>query len=168
VTTYITLKGVASYARGLAALPLPDPGWEEEEAMLLELRGKTDLQISGLEDPGMHLHGEAGGEGFGPLQMFAASLGLCVAAVLDAYAQGPLGMSTGNLRIGVRWSYGERPHRVDRFELDVVWPDLPDDRREVVERAIESCAIHRTLEHPPQIETRVHAEGAARSGEAHP
>jgi hypothetical protein len=37
-----------------------------------------------LDAPGLHIHGEAGGEGFGALQMFAASLVLCAASVLDA------------------------------------------------------------------------------------
>lgn len=52
--------------------------------MLLDLTGPTEMVLSDLDAPGLHIHGEVAGEGFGALQMFAASLVLCAASVMDA------------------------------------------------------------------------------------
>jgi hypothetical protein len=119
--------------------------------MLLDLTGPTEMVLSDLDAPGLHIHGEAGGEGVGALQMFAASLVLCAASVLDAYAHGPLGAGTSDLRLCARWSYGERPARVDHIALTVTWPWLPAERRD----AVDTCAVHRTLAQPPAMETHV-------------
>lgn len=124
--------------------------------MILSLTGPTALELSGFGHGGFHVHGDAEGEGFGPLQMFAASLALCSAAVLDAYARGVLRISTEELVLRVEWEYAEKPHRIGRIRMDVIWPGLPENRVESTARALRSCTIHRTLEHPPPIETSVH------------
>jgi uncharacterized OsmC-like protein len=125
--------------------------------MLIDLLDVTEVEIRGLDDPMGHLHGSGGGEGFGPLQMFVAALGLCAASVLTAYARGPLGLSVAEVRLRLRWHYGEHPHRVARIALEVMWPGLPAERRAAVARAVETCTIHRTLEHPPELVTTVSA-----------
>lgn len=129
--------------------------------MVIELHGATDLELAELAEPGMHVHGDADGEGFGPLQMFAASLVLCSASVLDAYARGVLETDVQRLSLRARWQYAERPHRVSRIDVTIRWPDVPESRLEAVERAVASCTVHGTLEHPPEIETRVVREGHA-------
>ena len=103
----------------------------------------------------MHMHGDADGEGFGALQMFAASLVLCTAAVLDGYARGVLKKDVRNLSLRARWQYAEDPYRVGRIDVTVRWPDVPEDRMKAVERAVKACTVHRTLEHPPTITTEV-------------
>jgi len=123
--------------------------------MHLKLLAPTKLTLSELETPGLRVHGDAGGEGFGPLQMFAASLALCTAAALASYADNVLSVSIASLRIELSWSYAERPYRVDGIEMEIVWPELPDSRLRAAERAAKSCTIHHTLEQPPHIATRV-------------
>lgn len=123
--------------------------------MILHLHGATDLELTDLEEPGMHMHGDAEGEGFGALQMFAASLVLCTAAVLDGYARGVLKKDVRNLSLRARWQYAEDPYRVGRIDVSIRWPDVPDNRLEAVKRAVKSCTVHRTLEHPPEITTEV-------------
>ena len=123
--------------------------------MELRLSGATDLEAARLTEPGLHLEGDADGEGFGPLQMFAASMALCTASVMHGYAHEVLGVSVERLRIRVRWSYGVRPNRVDRMEMTIHWPDVPEDRIEAARRAAATCTIHRTLEQPPEVITRV-------------
>jgi uncharacterized OsmC-like protein len=130
--------------------------------MIVNLTGPAELEVGDFALPGLHVHGDAGGEGFGPLQMFAASLALCSASVLSEYARGPLATDTRGLRLKVTWAYGQRPHRVASIHVDVIWPELADDRRGAVKRAIESCTIHRTLEHPPGMSVRVEAGEEAR------
>lgn len=117
--------------------------------------GSTELLLRNLGEPGLHLHGDAGGEGFGALQMFAASLALCTASVLTTYAKNVLKVDTQRLALGVRWEYAERPFRVGSMELVVRWPELPEDRVDAARRAAASCTVHRTLERPPDVTTTV-------------
>ncbi len=123
--------------------------------MELRLHGETDVEAAVLTEPGLELVGDAGGEGFGPLQMFAASLALCTVSVLYAYAHEVAKVGIEGLSIRVRWTYGTRPNRVDHIEMIVRWPELPEARLEPARRAAASCTIHRTLEHPPEVVTRV-------------
>lgn len=127
--------------------------------MKLELSRSTELELSELASPGFHLHGDAEGEGFAALQMFAASIALCSASVLVGYAEQVLHVPVDPLRITTRWDYADEPYRVARVELNVHWPGLPESRREAVRRAVESCTIHRTLEHPPELISRVETHG---------
>ncbi|MCZ7685820.1 MAG: OsmC family protein [Sandaracinaceae bacterium] len=124
-------------------------------SMELVLHGSTELEVARLDEPGLAIRGDAGGEGFGPLQMLAASLALCTASVLHVYGHEVAKTGIGDLSIDVEWSYGERPNRVDRFAMTIRWPSLPEERRAAAERAAASCTVHRTFEHPPEVITRV-------------
>ncbi len=123
--------------------------------MDLVLHGPTELEVAKLSEPGLALVGDAGGHGFGPLQMLGASLALCTASVLHAYAHEVAKAPVSDLALRVSWSYGEHPHRVARIELVVRWPSLPEERRAAAERAAASCTVHRTFEHPPELIARV-------------
>lgn len=122
--------------------------------MKLILHDATELEATEI-DAGDHLHveGDAGGEGFGPLQMLAASLALCTASVLSAYAENVARVGTTKLSVRVRWSYDDS--RVARMQMAITWPELPEERVVPARRAAASCTVHRTLEHPPEIETTV-------------
>jgi uncharacterized OsmC-like protein len=123
--------------------------------MELRLEGPTELEVAKLAEPDLEIVGDADGEGFGPLQMFAASIALCTASVLHGYAHQVLKVGVSSLSIRVCWSYGERPYRVDRMEMRIRWPEVPEDRVKAAERAAATCTIHRTLEHPPELVTTV-------------
>jgi uncharacterized OsmC-like protein len=124
--------------------------------MYVDLRGPTELEISGFEHRSVDIRGTAGGHGFGPVQMLATSLGLCTASVLDGYGRDVLKADLEDLRLVVRWAFGERPHRVARFDVEVHWPGAPAERLAAIQRAAEACTVHRTLEHPPELTTTVH------------
>lgn len=125
------------------------------EIVELRLHGETDLEAAALDEAGLEIVGDADGESFGPLQMFAASLALCTASVLHGYAHEVAKVGVAGLSIRVQWSYGSRPNRVDWIEMVIRWPELPDERRKPAERAAASCTIHHTLEQPPELVTRV-------------
>ncbi len=126
--------------------------------MLIDLVAATELELRAVGDGAFHVHGDAGGQGFGALQMFAASLAMCTASVLATYAENVLHVPIDQLRLRVRWSYAERPYRVGEIELDVHWPELPEDRLDAVRRAAAACTVHRTLERPPEVTTTVHRD----------
>ena len=125
------------------------------DAMMIHLHGATDLELTSLNEPGMHIHGDADGEGFSALQMLACSLVLCTGSVLAAYAEGVLSASIERLSLRVRWEYADNPYRVGSMHVTVTWPEVPDDRIEAVKRAVKTCTVHRTFEHPPEIRTDV-------------
>ena len=127
--------------------------------MIIHLHGATDLEITDVEEPGMHIHGDADGEGFSALQMLASSMALCTASVLVAYAEGVLKTDARTLSVRVTWEYAESPYRVGSMHTTVVWPDVPDNRVDAVARAVKSCTVHRTLEHPPKLTTEVRRSG---------
>jgi uncharacterized OsmC-like protein len=123
--------------------------------MQLVLHEATRLEVTRIDEPDLTIAGDAGGEGFGPLQMFAASLALCTASVLHLHAHEVAKIGVADLSIEVRWRYGAGPKRVDRIETVIRWPSLPERRRGTLERVVAACTVHRTLEHPPELVTRV-------------
>lgn len=122
--------------------------------MEIVLHAPTELELRAVEEPGLTIEGDAEGEGFGPLQMFAASLALCTASVLHVHAHEVAKLELNDLSLVVRWRYGDSPHRVDRIEMTIRWPSVPKKRRASIERVASACTIHRTLEQPPELVTR--------------
>jgi putative redox protein len=121
--------------------------------MRLILADEHRIQLKALDDPEFELEA-VGGVSFSPLHMLAGSLGTCTAAVLTGWArQAELG--TSGLELQVTWDYVDDPYRVGRFEVDIHWPELPEERRAAALRAAEHCTVEQTLRHPPRIETRV-------------
>lgn len=123
--------------------------------MEIRLHGESDLTLANFDEPefevtvddGVHAH-------FSALPMFAASLGLCTASVVETYAE-RFDVTADDLEIRIDWEYAEAPYRVADIDMGITWPSLPESRRAAVERAAESCTIHNTLEHPPEVATRV-------------
>ncbi len=123
--------------------------------MKLWLCAATEVELSEFADRHLHIEDDAGGEGYGPLQMFAASLALCTASALISYNDNVLGVGVDLLTLRVRWDYAERPKRVGAVQMEIDWPGLPDNRVRAAERAAKSCTVHHTLEQPPRMLTRV-------------
>lgn len=121
--------------------------------MRLTILGERHIRL----DTGVDAAGDlqvVGGH-FGPLEMLAASLALCTGAVLLAYARTSQ-LDLAGLAVEVHWEYAERPHRVGRYTLALHVPAaVPPARHPTLVRAAAQCAVHNTLEHPPEISTDV-------------
>lgn len=117
--------------------------------MRIGVHDANHLVLEAFDEPGLDVEGH-----LGPMEMFAASLGLCTASVLASYAQ-VLRIPLATLSVVVRWEYAEDPYRIGRIEMDLDWPDVPPERRKAVLKAAKTCTIHHTLEHPPEVETRL-------------
>lgn len=123
--------------------------------MKVRMHGEADLTVSGFDEPIIEVEADDGVEApWSALQMFATSLGLCTASVLTAYGE-RIGVPAEDLSVRIRWHYTEQPVRVDRIDVRIRWPGLPESRREAARRAASQCSIHNTLRQPPDIETRV-------------
>lgn len=129
--------------------------------MKIQMHDESDLTLSKFDEPdfevdvdeGVHAH-------YSALQMFATSLGLCTASVVETYGE-RFDTSADDLSIRLAWSYAEEPYRVDDIEMTIDWPSLPESRQEAVRRAAEKCTIHNTLHDPPEVDTRISDPSAA-------
>lgn len=119
--------------------------------MRITVRGETHLVVDRgrgaleIEEEGGH---------FGPLHMLAGSLGTCILAVLESWSRAA-GLDAEGMEVGVRWGYEEDPYRVGSYRVEIRWPDLPEERLGRVRRVAESCTVHHTLHHPPEVTLEV-------------
>ncbi|MFQ5690970.1 MAG: OsmC family protein [Gemmatimonadota bacterium] len=120
--------------------------------MRVTVTGETELVISPAAE-GLEIEEEGEGH-FGPLEMLAASLGICTVSVLYLWAE-QAALPTEKLEVVVRWNYVDGPYRVGRYEVTILWPGLAEKRREAALRVAVKCTVHNTLVHPPAVELRV-------------
>lgn len=121
------------------------------------------MKITLLTDERIRLEGEGGpltieaespDQSYSPFHMVASGLASCVYSVLHSWG-GNAGLPVEDLAIEVGWSFAEAPYRVGTYEVELVWPSLPPERRAAAERAAHLCTVHQTLLNPPEISTRV-------------
>ena len=116
-----------------------------EDHIRLEINGEDGLEVIG--------------EGFGPVQMLAASLALCTASVMQDYAA-TAHFHLHQFAVVVAWAYAEQPYRANHFDLILeVGADVPPSRQKALLRAAKQCTVHNTLTHGSHIETRLEVEG---------
>lgn len=124
--------------------------------MEITVLGETELVVTN-SGAGLTVREEEGGH-FGPLPMMAASLGTCTLSVLLSWAENA-DLDPSELEVVVRWEYVEDPYRVGSYEQEIRWPGLPEDRWTAARRVADQCTVHHTLEHPPEMTTRVSGDG---------
>lgn len=122
--------------------------------MKVILHGESDLELRDFHVQGFEVESKAPELHFSAIEMFITGLGLCTGSVLLAYGE-TLKVSTHDLSVRLRWQYDRKPLRIGRIEMDIRWPALPEDHLAAAHRAAVTCTLHRTLEHPVAIETRV-------------
>jgi uncharacterized OsmC-like protein len=94
------------------------------------------------------------GAGFAPVDLFAGSLGACIAMVVqgwcDACGHG------GDVAVEVAVELVPDPTRIGAIIADVELPaGVPEDRCAAVRRVVEHCVIQQTLKQPPQLDLEV-------------
>ncbi len=86
-----------------------------------------------------------------PAELLAASLGACVAMMVQGYCQGH-GYG-GDVGVSLTVELADAPKRIAAIVVDVELPDgFPEDKRDVVRRVAERCPIHETLSNPPRVD----------------
>ncbi len=91
---------------------------------------------------------------YSPFHMVGSGLAVCTFAVLQSWAQHS-NIPADGLAIEVGWEFAEKPKRVSRYDLQLIWPELPENRRAAAQRAAALCPIHTTLHHLPEVVTEV-------------
>ena len=100
---------------------------------------------------------EEGGKGAGltPVELFAGSLGACIAMAVQTYCE-ECSHAHGDVGVSIALELLPKPRRVGAVVVDVELPDgVPEDRRDAIRRVVEQCVIHETLRHPPEVDVEI-------------
>lgn len=104
---------------------------------------------------------QGGGQDAGPmpLELMPAALGTCVALFVKQFLV-TRNLDAAGLTVQVYTAPESNPHRIGRFEVAVTVPKgIPEQYREALVRVAQSCTVHHTLTHHPEIAVEV-LEGA--------
>lgn len=121
------------------------------------------MKITLLSDDRIRLDGKAGPLSveadsaemqYSPFHMLASGLATCTYSVLASWGTHAK-LPVDDLAIEVGWSFVEDPHRVGSMDVAVIWPSLPEERRNAATRAAGLCTVTRTFEQPPAIGVEV-------------
>ena len=123
--------------------------------MKIILLSDERIRLEGTAGP-MTIEADSPERYYSPFHMLASGLATCIYSVLGSWATNSK-IPVEDLAIEVGWEFVEEPHRVGRYDVALHWPSLPEGRRAAAQRAAHLCTVHKTLEHPPEIETRVMA-----------
>lgn len=86
-----------------------------------------------------------------PVELFAGSLGACVAMMVQGYCNRH--GYEGNVEVNLTLELADKPKRVGAVVIDVEVPDsVPEDKRDVIKRMAEKCPVHETLRDPPRVD----------------
>ena len=87
---------------------------------------------------------------YSPFHMIASGLAFCTFSVMHAWAEHAK-LDATDLTLEISWVFADDPHRVGSYNVRFRWPSLPEKRVDAAMRVAEMCAVHATLQHPPQI-----------------
>lgn len=99
---------------------------------------------------------EDGGQGAGisPVELFAGSLGACVAMVVQNWCDA-CGYH-GEVEVSLTLGLVPDPTRIGAVAIDVEVPEtVPADRAAAVRRVVEHCVIKESLKTPPEIDVEI-------------
>lgn len=94
--------------------------------------------------------------GLTPPELFASSLAGCVGYYVASYCM-QAGLSTDGLQVSCDWDTVDKPKRINPIHLSIRLPGLPEKRRKAVQRVAQTCLLHATLTHQPEVEISLNA-----------
>jgi uncharacterized OsmC-like protein len=121
------------------------------------LESETTLRVSGAETVSIEAEGED--VSFSPFHMVAAGLATCTFSVLYTWAM-HAHLDAVDLEVAVAWQFGGgdgtgEPARVERYEVRLIWPALPEQRHAAARKAAAQCTVHNTLEQGTSVDVAV-------------
>jgi putative redox protein len=100
-------------------------------------------------------HAGGGDAGPMPVELLPASLGTCVAIYVQQFLA-TRGLDPTGMEVQVFTAGASNPNRIGLLEVTVGVPKgIPEQYRDAVVRAAESCTVHHTLTHTPEIKVTV-------------
>ena len=90
-----------------------------------------------------------------PLELLPTSLGTCVALFVQQFLV-TRGLSAEGLTVTVTATGAPNPQRIGAFDVQVTIPGgVPEKYRDAVLRAAQTCTVHNTLEHRPEVKIAI-------------
>jgi ribosomal protein S12 methylthiotransferase accessory factor len=90
-----------------------------------------------------------------PLELVPAALGTCVALFVQQFLV-TRGLDATGMQVQVYTASASDPHRIGQFEVTVAVPNgIPEKYRAALLRVAESCTVHHTLTHKPDISVEI-------------
>jgi putative redox protein len=90
-----------------------------------------------------------------PLELVPTALGTCVALFVQQFLA-TRGLDATGLEVQVSTVGAANPHRIGRLDVSVAIPKgIPEQYRDALVRAAESCTVHHTLSYRPEIAVEV-------------
>jgi uncharacterized OsmC-like protein len=90
-------------------------------------------------------------EGMTPPELLLASLATCAGFYALQYLK-TRSLETQGLEVRVTAEKAAQPARLGKFRIEIRGVHVEGRHREAILRAVESCLVHNTLLHAPQIE----------------
>ncbi|MFH1529692.1 MAG: OsmC family protein [Pseudomonadota bacterium] len=116
---------------------------------------KFAIENRGLEVITDQRSSEGAGEGLEPVEFLGAALGGCVAFYAVDYLRRNE-LATDGFRVDIEWTGAVNPKRIGGFDVKVRLPGgLTDRQRASLSRIVKACTVHKTLEHPPEIQVEL-------------
>jgi putative redox protein len=99
-----------------------------------------------------------------PLELLGASLAGCVALYVHKYCESQ-SLDASELAVEVKPFWRENPGRVGRYDVVVHLPQsIPAEYHAAIEAVAQSCPVHHTLTHAPEITVQLKEVAAAGAG----
>jgi uncharacterized OsmC-like protein len=127
--------------------------------MKISLISEDGIRLEPLPGP-MTIEAATEDQLFSPFHMLASGLAFCTYSVLASWASNAK-LNSDDIVIDVHWTFVEDPHRIGKIDMKVDWPSLPPQRQSAAQRVADMCAIHASLEQPPELSTTVTTAKAA-------
>jgi uncharacterized OsmC-like protein len=115
----------------------------------LTLLSDDSIRLEPVPGP-MTIEAFSAEQSYSPFHMVAGGLAYCTFSVMYSWATNAK-LDATDLTIDVAWTFGDKPHRVARYDIRFDWPSLPEARLSAAKRVAEMCTVHATLKHPPEI-----------------
>ena len=117
--------------------------------MKLTLLSDDSIRLEPVPGP-MTIEAISTEQSYSPFHMMAGGLAYCTFSVMHSWATNAK-LDADDLTLEVAWTFGDKPHRVARYDIRFEWPSLPEARLAAAKRVAEMCTVHATFKHPPEI-----------------
>jgi Predicted redox protein, regulator of disulfide bond formation len=121
--------------------------------MKISLISEDGIRLEPLPGP-MTIEAATEDQLYSPFHMLGSGLAFCTYSVLASWASHAK-LESDDIVIEVHWNFVEDPHRIGKIDMKVDWPSLPPQRQAAAQRVADMCAIHASLQHPPDLSTTV-------------
>jgi uncharacterized OsmC-like protein len=121
--------------------------------MKISLISEDGIRLEPLPGP-MTIEAATEDQLYSPFHMLGSGLAFCTYSVLASWASHAK-LESDDIVIEVHWIFVEDPHRIGKIAMKVDWPSLPPQRQAAAQRVADMCAIHASLQHPPELSTTV-------------